>query len=567
MSKEKNEVKINFFSSIAFKIMLLVLVSVIISSVVTVISIVPNVAAHLQKSTENSMLDLVDAYGNIIEMMEDSTEMNYEEYAKILNDVGIEGVDSAYIYLVDSTGTMLYHPTEEKVGDAVENEVVKGLVSQLQAGKKPANATVGYNFKGVMKYAAYDILDNNNILVLTADEDDIHATIISTTTRAYAVISFLVVFFVVIAYFASKIVTKPLQMLTEVIDRTADFDFTRDENAHKLVGKKDETGIMAKAISTMRDTLREMIHSIEETSVIISGNVEKLSIVSNDINSRCMDNSATTEELAAGMQETAATTETISSNIEGMQSNAEGIDRMTKSGEEKSDTVLVRAEQLKKTTEQATKRTTDMYNSVKIKTEKAIEDSKAVDKINELTNAIMEISSQTGLLALNASIEAARAGEAGRGFAVVATEIGNLANQTSQTVGDITSIVKEVNGAVSNLTESLNEMIGFLEQTVQNDYRGFSEVSAQYSEDANTFKSSMNNIGNAIHELIQSTTEISNSIIGINSTIGESSEGVTDIAEKTSEVVTKTTDNFEIVNECKESVKKLHEIAEMFTME
>ncbi len=567
MSKEEKEVKISFFSSIAFKIMLLVLMSVFISSVATVVSIVPNVTAHLQKTTENSMLDLVDAYGNIIELMETSTEINYEEYAKILDGVGIEGVDSAYIYLVDSTGTMLYHPTKEKVGNAVENEVVKGLVSQLQAGKKPANATVGYNFNGVMKYAAYDILGNNNILVLTADEDDIHATIRSIATRAYAIIAFLIVFFVIVAYFASKIVTKPLQVLTEVIRRTADFDFTRNEKAHKLVGKKDETGVMATAVGDMRAKLREMIHSIEETSQNISDNVEKLSIVSNDINSRCMDNSATTEELAAGMQETAATTETISSNIEGMQSNADGIDRMTKSGEEASETILTRAEQLKKTTQQATDRTRNVYNSVKAKTEKAIEDSKAVDKINELTNAIMEISSQTGLLALNASIEAARAGEAGRGFAVVATEIGNLANQTSQTVGDITSIVKEVNGAVTNLTESLNEIIEFLEQTVQNDFRNFGEVSTQYSEDANIFKSSMNNIGNAIHELIESISEVSTAIIGINSTVGESSAGVTDIAEKTSEVVTKTTDNFEIVNKCKDSVLKLQEIAEQFTLE
>ena len=71
---------------------------------------------------------------------------------------------------------------------------------------------------------------------------------------------------------------------------------------------------------------------------------------------------------------------------------------------------------------------------MKDKADAAVEQSKAVQKINDLTNEIKEISSQTNLLALNANIEAARAGEAGRGFAVVASEIGSLASQTLSTV-------------------------------------------------------------------------------------------------------------------------------------
>ena len=86
----------------------------------------------------------------------------------------------------------------------------------------------------------------------------------------------------------------------------------------------------------------------------------------------------------------------------------------------------------------------EMYTNVKEKSEKAIEGSKAVEKINELTNTIMEISSQTGLLALNASIEAARAGEAGRGFAVVAKEVGGLAAQSTKSSKDITDTVEHV---------------------------------------------------------------------------------------------------------------------------
>ena len=104
---------------------------------------------------------------------------------------------------------------------------------------------------------------------------------------------------------------------------------------------------------------------------------------------------------------------------------------------------MMRANDLRTKTVEASTKTMTMYNNVKTKAQEAIEGSKAVDKINELTGTIMEISSQTGLLALNASIEAARAGEAGRGFAVVATEIGSLADQTSKAIKDIGTISGE----------------------------------------------------------------------------------------------------------------------------
>ena len=160
-----------------------------------------------------------------------------------------------------------------------------------------------------------------------------------------------------------------------------------------------------------------------------------------------------------------------------------------------------------------------------------------MEKINELTEVIMRISSQTSLLALNASIEAARAGEAGKGFAVVATEIGNLANQTSETVADINNIVAEVNMVVRDMGTTLNDTTQFMENQVVPDYQAFYDVSNQYNDDSVAVKKSMTSIQESVVQLNETILLVTDGLEGISKTINESAIGVSDIAEKTASVV------------------------------
>ena len=562
----KNKEKSMRFT-IGTKLVLTIVAIVIIGIAFLLIYLLNSAEKVLSQSTKNTMLGMTTAYKEVLVLQTQEDTTDYEIYSTLLSETKVVGAESSYAYLVDKDGMMLYHPTAEKVGSAVENEVVKGLVAEIQSGKTPADSVTSYLFKGVIKYASYAVLPGNRILVITADEDDIFSPLKQIQTNG--IIASIVILFICIAAgtVLSFRIVKPIKDITVIISKTGEFNFTRNKNSGQLSERRDETGLMARAVHNMRTNLRQMVADINGSSKTISENVEKLKLISNEINGMCVDNSATTQELAAGMQETSATTETINASIGVVQSEAKNIRELTVKGDALSNEILDRAEKLKKTTADATNRTTSMYQEVKSKTASAIESSKGVSKINELTEAIMAISSQTSLLALNASIEAARAGEAGRGFSVVATEIGNLASQTSSTVNSINQIVKEVNVAVANMTKSLEDTTVFLENTVLVDYGQFKEVGEQYSSDATVIKASMGTIQKNIAVLGDTIDEVSEALLSINSTVNESTVGITEIATKTSDVVVRTEDNYQIVNECLACVEKLKEIVSVFKME
>ncbi len=562
------EKKVNFFRSVGFKIILVVVVAVLVSNTTTILLLTGKSKEQLNERMEASMLDTVEAYGDVVNSdIASKGTLTYEDYSIRLAKVKLDGLPSSYAYLVDSVGTMLFHPDQSKVGNPVANDAVKGLVAKMAKGQRPAPETITYLYKGVMKYASYKILTDDTILVITADQNEVMTGIKKITNYGVGIMVGSIVFFAVIAYLISMFMTAPIRKITRIVQQTAEFDFTKNSNADRMKRRGDECGAMARAVSAMRSNLREIVDDISRAGRTIFDDVEELRSISNNINNVCTDNSATTEQLAAAMQETSATTETINNNIGHMQDAADGIRDLSGDGEKISYEIMERASKLKETTEAASKRTTDMYQDVKKKTEMAIEESKAVNKINELTDAIMSISSQTSLLALNASIEAARAGEAGRGFAVVATEIGNLASQTSQTVGDINGIVLEVNGAVDKMTKSLEETAQFLEKVVIKDYAQFNEVSVQYNVDANTFQTSMVDIEKAVEMLTTTIAEIAEALNGINATVNEATIGVTDIAGKTTDVVSETVQNNELVETCQDAVGKLMDITSRFKME
>ena len=601
---EKDNSQVNIFNSMAFKLSLIaILVGGVIMAILMTVAITDsrstmedtyykyaqNLAEAAATAVNIQMETLADEYGytadetgaaavenyfvsciendastwasTISEMMEDS-----------VGSVSLEGIDTSYAYLCSPNAIMIYHPTESRIGTSVTNSAINAICKRVKNGESVSsigNGAVTYTADGYKKFAGYAFTNGGNIVVVLGEFTQVMKPIDSLRTFLIVMLIVGVVVMAVVLFVITRIFLSPLRIVTEELDKTSNFDFTTDGSGkgEKLGKRKDEIGIIARATNNMIEHLTGMVVSISEAGDKINTNVLELRNSTDEVNNKCTDNSATSEELAAAMQETSSTAETIAQNVVDMQDEAKNIDKQADSGVSMSEEIMTRADNLKSNTEQATKKTTTMYSSVKAKADEAIESSKAVEKINELTETIMAISSQTSLLALNASIEAARAGEAGKGFAVVATEIGSLADQTSDAVGNINGIIGDVKKSVGMMSGCLEEINGFLETTVLEDYKQFADVSVQYYNDANSFKGSMLDIKTSLSELGTSIDMVTDSVSTISQTVEEAAKGVSDIAEKTTEIVTETSSNLNMVDECEGYVENLEDIVRKFKLD
>ena len=202
----KQKKKVKLVQSMMFKLVGLFAAGILLAAILLMTISVRQSQQATRSLVQNYMLSVAESNGYIVQTViatqGEAVLDNAEALGQILSGVKIEGMDSSYAYLVSADGTMLYHPTAEKIGSPVENEVVTKLVADLKEGKIAEPDCVEYEFKGVMKYASYYINSQGSfILVVTADETDAFQSI--TRTRN---VMFGVLIVIVLNYLFSKLI-------------------------------------------------------------------------------------------------------------------------------------------------------------------------------------------------------------------------------------------------------------------------------------------------------------------------------------------------------------------------
>lgn len=309
------------------------------------------------------------------------------------------------------------------------------------------------------------------------------------------------------------------------------------------VKTKDEVGTLVVGINKFIDLLRDIIMEIKSDAVELQGNVEQVFNGVNTSNGDIKLVSEVMEKLSAGMEEVANHADHLNDQAGRVYEAMEHIAGEANNGSDFAKEIKDRANALQESGQRRRKMTAEMASEINTMLQSSLEKSKDVEKINVLTNDILEISSQTNLLALNASIEAARAGEVGKGFAVVADEIRKLADSSRETANNIQEISLEVNSSVGELADNANKMLTFIQNEVMPDYDNLVNTGNQYNDDANridtlmlqfadsatALKDTMHEMATLIHEISETINDSSNQVSGVSESVTALTDSMMDI--------------------------------------
>ena len=530
----------------ATKIIAMVILAIVTSNVICMVFILESSKKQITDSVKHTMVDVINTTSKIMENEISNSgvdDLDYDGYANNLSGVKLEGMDSAYMYVVQNDGTMLYHPTKEKVGQPVENAVIKGVVQQLQDGKKPGTAVVEYDFNGTTKYSAYTILNNENILVLTADESEALAGITTVTGVAVGISAIVVLLAIIICFILGRRLMSPLVKVSTIIEEIANGDINADFGMVKETN--DEIGLIIEKMKELTQSLGNIVGKIRNSSDTMSSNSYELNDTSSQTLAANNEISKAVEDVAEGSTGMAASISKINENLLEMSNETKDINESV--NEIRNQTTAV---------QDSSKIMNDKIKSMQDSSHKMDEGISAiskrietvnttVDKVSNIVSVIEEISSETNLLSLNASIEAARAGDAGKGFAVVAQEIRVLSDNTNTELENIKQII-------SSLVEECRYCVQASGTIVEDNAKQKEEIKAVLDEFG------------SLDEQIQKTAEKADEIeelvtamIELNDDITKSSNSLTDVSAANAAATEEMNANIEELNAMMNGVSEM----------
>lgn len=506
--------------------------------------LLPSQSRNIENQVEAKLQNLVETQVKVLSYYYDLsqagtlTETEAKEAAMAVIGAARYNTND-YFWVNDEKATIILHPIKPELNNTDQSQMKDengvrifqtfadtakggkdGFVSYMWPKSKDEKPTPKLSY--VKGFAPWGYVVGTGIWV-----DNLTTIKNGTRNLTLIVMGVLIVLVSIAVYILQNIIKKTLNEITTKAQAYGQLDYRENIAIHS----GDELGKISTAFNHSVDNLRNIVTDIVGFNHTLSDNSHTLSDLTTALANNSEQTNHASKDINLVIQQATTSTAHIAELIEEVRDAVESIAIRATEGATTTHDVSERATQLQDDANASSLSAHTLYNDVRGQLAQAIDDSKAVQEINTLATAILDITARTNLLALNASIEAARAGDAGRGFAVVASEIGQLAAQSSATASSIRGTVSLVNDSVSRLASSGNSLLGFIDSQVLTDYKKLIDTSKQYHHDADTFNGIMMDLSASSEELNASMDAIQTIVDELSTTAFKGSQGVSSIQD------------------------------------